>query len=328
MPKISDTIGRPLSAEAAKVRAEQILTLTDPLQLRVLSLIAATGDEVHRVEPISAELDVEKMVIAHALASLHRVGLLSVSSGDTYQLTADAWVRFGRLLTAPTGSNPVPQTLEWASAHLDSVPPVVTRIIEDLTYRFSSTFSPETVHRYVTESYTLLSERAKIKNFLPSLTAKFATDRLSALATAEGLILRGTPEILFVCVQNTGRSQMAAGILRHLAGDAVHVRTAGSSPAATVNSMVVDVLDEIGVSLATEFPKPLTDEVVRAADYVITMGCGDACPIYPGRRYMDWVLKDPLGGTLEDVRILRDEITERVRALLEEMSPSPQPTTR
>nr|WP_240607306.1 arsenate reductase ArsC [Cryobacterium aureum] len=206
-----------------------------------------------------------------------------------------------------------------------AVPPVISRIVDDLSYRFSSTFSHETVARYVTESYSLLADRAHIVRFLPSLTAKFATDRLSALATAEGLVLRGTPEVLFVCVQNAGRSQMAAAILRQLAGDAVHVRTAGSVPAAAVHSVVVEALDEIGVPLATEFPKPLTEEVVQAADYVITMGCGDACPIYPGRRYMDWVLEDPVGKSLAEVRLMRDEISERVHALLAEMAPGAQP---
>nr|WP_104082559.1 arsenate reductase ArsC [Cryobacterium sp. Y11] len=215
-----------------------------------------------------------------------------------------------------------------APTQTDAVPGVIARIVDDLSYRFSSTFSQETVARYVTESYSLLAERAQIVRFLPSLTAKFATDRLSALATVEGLVLRGTPEVLFVCVQNAGRSQMAAAILRQLAGDTVHVRTAGSAPAAAVNSIVVEALDEIGIPLATEFPKPLTEEVVQAADYVITMGCGDACPIYPGRRYMDWDLEDPVGKSLEEVRLIRDEISARVHALLAEMGPGVQPAIR
>ena len=114
---------------------------------------------------------------------------------------------------------------------------------------------------------------------------------------------------------------MAAAILRNLAGNKVHVRTAGSAPAAAVHLTVIEALDEIGVSLAAEFPKPLTDEVVQAADYVITMGCGDACPIYPGRRYMDWVLDDPAGKSLDEVRALRDDIFVRVRSLLDDMKP-------
>jgi arsenate reductase len=124
------------------------------------------------------------------------------------------------------------------------------------------------------------------------------------------------PQVLFVCVQNAGRSQMAAGILRHLAGDGVHVRTAGSAPGSAVRAVIVTALDEIGVPIGGEYPKPLTDDVVRAADVVITMGCGDACPVYPGRRYLDWNLEDPVGLPLARVREIRDDIDVRVRDLL------------
>ena len=124
------------------------------------------------------------------------------------------------------------------------------------------------------------------------------------------------PEVLFVCVQNAGRSQLAAGILRQLAGERVSVRTAGSAPARAVRSIIVTALDEIGVSIDGEYPKPLTDEVVRAADVVVTMGCGDACPIYPGRRYLDWGNEDPVGLPLARVRDIRDDIDARVRQLL------------
>ena len=145
------------------------------------------------------------------------------------------------------------------------------------------------------DSYQLLSERAKVAQHLPSLTTRFAENRLGALAVASGRELRGTPEVLFICVQNAGRSQMAAALLRQMAGDRVHVRTAGSRPASQVDPAVVAALDEIGVPVTAEFPKPLTDEVVQAADFVITMGCGDACPVYSGRRYMDWPIADPVG---------------------------------
>jgi len=122
-------------------------------------------------------------------------------------------------------------------------------------------------------------------------------------------------------VQNAGRSQLAGGILRQLAGDAVVVRTAGSAPAAEVRHTIASALDEIGVPLAGEFPKPLTDDAVRAADVVVTMGCGDACPIYPGRRYLDWDLEDPVGRPLEQVRAIRDDIDNRVRDLLADLVP-------
>ncbi len=127
------------------------------------------------------------------------------------------------------------------------------------------------------------------------------------------------PEVLFVCVHNAGRSQMAAALLDHHAGGSVHVRSAGSTPADEVNPSVVAAMQELGLDLSREFPKPLTDEHVRAADVVVTMGCGDACPIYPGKRYLDWELPDPAGKSLEEVRPIRDEIDRRVRELLAEM---------
>jgi arsenate reductase len=129
------------------------------------------------------------------------------------------------------------------------------------------------------------------------------------------------PEVLFVCVHNAGRSQMAAGLLDHFAAGRVHVRSAGSEPADRINPAVVTAMEEVGVDVSKEFPKPLTDEVVRAADVVITMGCGDACPIYPGKRYLDWELDDPAGRSVEEVRPIRDELEARVRALLEELVP-------
>ena len=128
-----------------------------------------------------------------------------------------------------------------------------------------------------------------------------------------------TPEVLFVCVHNAGRSQMAAALLDHHAQGRVHVRSSGSDPADRVNAAVVAAMDEVGIDISRELPKPLTDDAVRAADAVVTMGCGDACPLYPGKRYLDWELPDPAGKPLEDVRPIRDEIDRRVRALLDEL---------
>jgi arsenate reductase (thioredoxin) len=140
-------------------------------------------------------------------------------------------------------------------------------------------------------------------------------------AQVEGEMTKRVPEVLFVCVHNAGRSQMAAGLLDQLSEGRVHVRTAGSEPAERINPAVVEAMAEVGIDLSREFPKPLTDEVVRAADAVITMGCGDACPIYPGKRYEDWELEDPAGKDLATVRGIRDQISERVRALLAEVAP-------
>ncbi len=130
------------------------------------------------------------------------------------------------------------------------------------------------------------------------------------------------PEVLFVCVHNAGRSQMAAALLERAATGRVHVRSAGSTPADEIHENVREVMDEIGVDLSRSFPKPITDEVVRAADVVITMGCGDACPIYPGKRYEDWTLEDPAGRPIEEVREIRDEIGRRVEKLVEDLAPA------
>jgi arsenate reductase (thioredoxin) len=131
--------------------------------------------------------------------------------------------------------------------------------------------------------------------------------------------VRDRPEVLFVCVHNAGRSQMAAGLLAKHAAGRVTVRSAGSDPADRINPAVVEAMAEVGVDLSGELPKPLTDGSVRSADVVITMGCGDACPIYPGKRYEDWELDDPAGKGLEEVRPIRDELDRRVRALLGEL---------
>ena len=151
------------------------------------------------------------------------------------------------------------------------------------------------------------------------LAYRFTRERLKALGQAEGIISKEMPEVLFVCVHNAGRSQMAAGLVKLRSGGRIHVRSAGSAPGEVINPAVVEAMEELGVDLSEELPKPLTDEVVRAADVVITMGCGDACPIFPGKRYEDWVLDDPAGQDIETVRRIRDELDTRVTALTSEL---------
>ena len=135
--------------------------------------------------------------------------------------------------------------------------------------------------------------------------------------------MKDVPEVLFVCVHNAGRSQMAAALLDHYAGGKVHVRSAGSAPGDHVNPSVVEAMAEVGLDLSKEFPKPLTDDVVQAADVVVTMGCGDACPVYLGKRYLDWELDDPAGKPLTEIRPIRDEIDRRVQRLLAELVDDP-----
>ncbi|TFD54582.1 arsenate reductase ArsC [Cryobacterium frigoriphilum] len=190
------------------------------------------------------------------------------------------------------------------------------RLAHELTTRFDGVFAGETVERYVLESYTALLRTSKVKAHLTSRTAHFAGERLTALAQAKGAVASPVPEVLFVCVQNAGRSQMAAVFAKALSGGAVHVRSAGSMPATQLNPAVVQAMTELGLSMEESFPKPLTDDVVQAADVVVTMGCGDACPIYPGKRYVDWNLVDPGELPLDEVRRIRDQIRGKVTDLL------------
>lgn len=192
---------------------------------------------------------------------------------------------------------------------------VLHRISERLAERFTGVFAAETVERYVFESYTALARTATITTYLPATTEHFAADRLTALATSKGISVSEAPEVLFVCVQNAGRSQMAAALLTVESKGSIRVRSAGSMPAAEVDPNVITVMSEMGLDLTRNYPKPLTDDVVRASDVVITMGCGDSCPIYPGKHYEDWDLPDPAGESLDRARGIRDAIHERVKAL-------------
>jgi protein-tyrosine-phosphatase len=188
-----------------------------------------------------------------------------------------------------------------------------------LAARFDGIFASETVERYVLESYTGLLRTATVKAHLTQNAVRFATSRLTALAEAKGALPKVQPSVLFVCEQNAGRSQMAAVLAETLSGGALTVRSAGSAPSRELHPVVFDVMAELGVDLAGAFPKPLTDDVVQAADVVVTMGCGDACPIYPGKRYQDWHLTDPAGLPIEKVRLVRDQITALVETLLLEL---------
>ncbi len=199
------------------------------------------------------------------------------------------------------------------------------RYADQLATRFTGVFTRETIDRYVFESYTALARTAKVTTHLPVLTERFASERLTALAQAKGAIQDDTCEILFVCVHNAGRSQMAAALMAHHGGDLVHVRSAGSQPTASIDDAVVEAMAEVGIDLGGEFPKPLTDDVVRAADVVVTMGCGDACPVYPGKRYLDWQVRDPAGLSAGEVRAIRGDIEARVRTLLAELHPAVAP---
>ncbi len=209
-----------------------------------------------------------------------------------------------------------------STRHLEHLDPVTAQHVRKaaaaLENEFAGIFGTETIERFISDSLDQLSG-ASISVYVPVLAHRFARERLRALAQAEGTIAKTVPEVLFVCTHNAGRSQMAAGLLNKHADGRVHIRSAGSDPADQINPAVIAAMTEIGIDMAQEFPKPLTDEVVRAADVVVTMGCGDACPVYPGKRYMDWELDDPAGKSVEAVRPIRDDLDARVQSLLQEL---------
>jgi arsenate reductase len=197
--------------------------------------------------------------------------------------------------------------------------PALHRIVDELSVAFAGTFSRETVERCVLVSELQLTATARVTSFVPILAGRFARERLQAAAGVKGKVRKTMPQVLFVCVHNAGRSQMAAGLTHALSGGRVYVRSAGSDPAERINPAAIEAMAELGIDLSQEFPKPLTDEVVEAADVVITMGCGDACPIYPGKRYLDWQVDDPAGQPIETVRRIRNDIRGRVENLLREL---------
>ncbi len=287
--------------------AQSLRALADPTRVQLLSLLVEADGGRRSVTDLAEALDLTQPTVSHHLRTLADEGIVVRD-----QVGRTAWYS-----VAPTRLGDVVEAMRDDPVAAALAPAVLERVADDLAERFRGTFSRETVERYVVESHALLVERAQATRYVPSLTARFAGDRLAALAAADED--DGIPRVLFVCVQNAGRSQLASALLRSIAGDRIRVLTAGSEPASLVNPLVVAALDEIGVPLADEYPKPLTDEVVRAADVVVTMGCGDACPVYPGRRYLDWELDDPAGLSLDGVRRVRDEIASRVRGLLGEL---------
>ncbi|GAA3644626.1 hypothetical protein GCM10022200_30910 [Microbacterium awajiense] len=282
-----------------------ISVLVDPTRLRIVRMMRAAPDGRVLVGRLAEALELRQPTVSHHMKALLDEGIV-----ERMPEGRRVWYSI-----APAFGERIDALLDEGAAPGER--PDLDRITRDLSERFAGVLGPETVAKWVDDSFARLAADAPAPR-LASRTAAFAAARLDALARSESPA-SDKPEVLFVCVHNAGRSQLAAAILRHLAGDRVVVRTAGSQPAAEVRQTVVSALDEIGVPLGGEFPKPLTDEAVRAADVVVTMGCGDACPIYPGRRYLDWELDDPHGRPLDEVRVIRDDIDRRVRGLLGEL---------
>ena len=320
--------------------------LGDPLRWRIVELLAT---EQLCVAHLAEDVGAAQPLVSHHLKVLREAGLIEPDRyryWTYYRLRPGALVRLATGLgvlarSAPSGTacrRLVPGTDPAAPAparpvarqggptmpdgQLDPISRATfARAIEALHEEFRGIYSLETIERFVDESIDRLSG-ARVVDFIPLFVNRFARERLRALAQSEGAIIKEVPEVLFVCVHNAGRSQMAAALLDHHARGRVHVRSAGSAPADQINPAVAAALDEWGIDLSREFPKPLTDEFVQAADVVVTMGCGDACPIYPGKRYEDWELDDPAGQPVEVVRRIRDDIDARVQHLLAELAPA------
>lgn len=198
---------------------------------------------------------------------------------------------------------------------------VVERVRARIVYDYDGIFTADQAAAMFDDSYERLTDTAKVTTYLPTLAERLTRERLDALAVTEGKTAKKVPEVLFVCVHNAGRSQIAAALARHYAGPALHIRTGGSRPTDRIHPEVIHAMKQIGLSMDEEFPKPLTHEVVAASDAVITMGCGDECPVVPGRRYEDWPIADPAHADADQVAAIRDDIDKRVRVLLASLLP-------
>jgi arsenate reductase len=187
---------------------------------------------------------------------------------------------------------------------------------QDLHARFKGVFGLETIRALLRDSFDQLAATATVTRWLVVGAERFAMERLQALVQAEDQSAKKLPTVLFLCVHNSGRSQMALGWFNQLAGDRALAWSGGSEPASEVNRDAIQAMAEVGIDISAGFPKPWTEEFFRAADVVVTMGCGDACPLYPGKHYEDWELDDPQGRSAGEVRLIRDEIGQRVSELL------------
>jgi arsenate reductase len=323
--------------------ATTLKALADPLRLRALSLLAASPTGEACVCDIAALADVSQPTVSHHLKVLRDAGLLAADRRGTwvYYAIAPAYrAAVTTLLEAFAPDAIEPQSADAATTETDpaehpdpagrpgaigqdglrNVDPVLERIAGELTPRFPGV-DPVQVLSVVRESYAALARGAGIRTHLVVSAERFARQRLEDLTRPTTGDRR--PQVLFVCVANAGRSQLAAALLHHYAGDAVVARSAGSTPGRDIHASVRAELADLGIDTRSGevFPKPLTDDAVRAADVVITMGCGDTCPVLPGKRYEDWAVGDPALASPDGVAAVRADVDQRVRALLGDLVP-------
>ncbi len=290
---------------SAAVSARSVSVLADPTRAAILGLMLATDDGRVLVGRTADALGLRQPTVSHHMKALLDEGIVTREPSGRQTWYAIATDHRDRV-----------RALFRDDREADHSPSDLTHVIADLTVRFEGRLGRKTVERYVLETHDLLQATSHPR-LLASRTAAFAADRLDGLARKNAQ--RDRPEVLFVCVQNAGRSQIAAAVLRHLAGDRIRVRTAGSAPSDDVRNSIVTALDEIGVPLGADFPKPLTDDAVRTADVIITMGCGDVCARYPRKTYIDWNVDDPVSRPQDEVRAIRNDIDVRVRRLLRDL---------
>ncbi|KSW13827.1 metalloregulator ArsR/SmtB family transcription factor [Cellulomonas sp. B6] len=313
-----------MGAPAATQVAAVLKALADPLRLRMLSLLTTSPDGEACVCDLATVADVAQPTVSHHLKVLKDVGVLTSQRRGTW-----VWYRVapglrGAVTTLLEAF--APAALDTAAAAADApadVDAALARVAERLGDRFPL-LGADVVLLTVRESYAALARTGGAADHLVPVAQRFAAQRLADLTRAAAPGTDARPHVLFVCVANAGRSQLAAALLRHHAGDAVVARSAGSAPARHVHAAVLPLLAELGADTHATFPKPLTDDAVRAADVVVTLGCGDACPVLPGRRYEDWTVGDPALASPAGVAAVRDDLDARVRALLADLLP---PTT-
>ncbi|GAA0036903.1 metalloregulator ArsR/SmtB family transcription factor [Brevibacterium metallidurans] len=307
-----------LGQEVAATLAGTLKALAEPLRLRMLSAIAADPRGESCVCDLAELADVSQPTVSHHLKVLRTVGLLDSERRGTwvwYRVAPGKSAAVAALLEgfAPAVVAPSVEPETTAAAELEGMAVHIERLAADLSDA-TPQLPQETVTNIVRDSYTALARSAKITRFLVPLTERFARQRLADITRDRAT---APPQVLFVCVANAGRSQLAAALTRSLSGGRVIARSAGSTPATGVHPHVRDLIAEIDPEAAgAAFPKPLTDDAIRAADVVVTMGCGDACPVVPGVRYEDWAVGDPALASPEGLAAIRDEIAARVSRLL------------
>ncbi|MCH1883507.1 metalloregulator ArsR/SmtB family transcription factor [Agrococcus sp. ARC_14] len=309
---------------SAESMAVAVKALADPLRLRMLSLIASSAAGEACACDLAALADVSQPTVSHHLKVLRDAGVLTSERRGTwvyYRLEPAMRPVATALVDGLRAALHADERPSWHPGQGDRQPVEVDAKLSRLAARLAEAtpdLSGDAVLRIVRESHAGLARASTVHSHLLVLAERFAQQRIADVLHDR---TAGVPHVLFVCVQNAGRSQLAAALVEQRSGGRVVARSAGSMPAADVHPEVRALIDELGVD-GDPFPKPLTDDAVRAADVVITMGCGDVCPIIPGVRYEDWQVGDPALASPAGVRAIRDDLARRVEHLLAELSPT------